>query len=291
MYYHKNKKDLELEEQLNFYYGRRDESFRNLIASLLSRGKIKDKYIDSLLSPQAMKEYDKAFTSITVTSVFNRETRNVEIDKNSSDNYEIYEKLGDGVFDNFIGWYASRRFFPDNTSNEHVKVLHIIRSKYGSKDHFSPIAEKLGFWNFISSSIYQRNHQKKKLLEDVFEAFLGATSYILDKIFCNGIGYAICYDILESIYDEIPISEDFYEMQDDVSKLDQLIMKHKYLGKLEYEFSREDNIAYAKIYQIDSEGYKTFICEGSASIKKDAKKNAAKKALKYFEDLGIKRDD
>ena len=100
----------------------------------------------------------------------------------------------------------------------------------------------------------------------------------------------ICYDILASIYDEIEISEDFYEMQDDVSKLDQLIMKHKFLGKLEYEFSREDNIAYAKIYQIDSEGYKTFICEGSASIKKDAKKNAAKKSLKYFEDLGIKRD-
>jgi dsRNA-specific ribonuclease len=288
--YQRNKKDLELEEQLNFYYGRRDESFRNLIASILFHGKIKDKYIDSLLTPRAMNEYHKAFTSISIFSVLNRETWTVDVDKNSSDNYEIYEKLGDGVFDNFIGWYASRRFFPDNTSNEHVKVIHIIRSKYGSKDLFSPIAEKLGFWDFISSSIYQRNHQKKKLLEDVFEAFLGVTSYILDKVFRNGVGYAICYDILESIYNDIEISDDFYEMQDNISKLDQLMMKNKYLGKLEYEFSREDNIAYATIFQIDNEGYKTFIAQGSASIKKDAKQNAAKKALKHFEELGIKRD-
>jgi dsRNA-specific ribonuclease len=288
--YQKNKKDLDIEEKLNFYYGHRDESFRNLIASILFRGKIKDKYIDSLLTPQAMNEYHKAFTSITISSVLNRETWTVDVDKNSSDNYEIYEKLGDGVFDNFIGWYSSRRFFPDDTSNKHVKVLHIIRSKYGSKDHFSPIAEKLGFWDFISSSIYQRNHQKKKLLEDVFEAFLGATSYILDKVFRNGVGYAICYDILENIYNDIEIPDDFDEMQDSISKLDQLMMKNKYLGKLEYEFSREDNIAYATIFQIDNEGYKTFIAQGSASIKKDAKQNAAKKALKHFEDLGIKRD-
>ena len=45
------------------------------------------------------------------------------------------------------------------------------------------------FWDFISSSKDQRIREKKKLLEDVFEAIIGATYYILD----NNLFYLITH--------------------------------------------------------------------------------------------------
>lgn len=274
-------------EKLIYFNAPRGERFKNLIKKMLVLGKIKDHYISQLLSNEALSIYSKAFTSNSITSYLDPMSLKIEEDKESSNNYEMLEKLGDGVFDNFIGWYAFRRFGNINTVNQ-VKVVHIIRSKYGSKNEFSPIAEKLGFWPFITSSIYQRNHQKKKLLEDTFEAFIGATSFILDSRFRNGVGYAICYDILTSIFDEIKISADFIEMMDSVSKLNQLFMKHRILGKIEYTDERLENLTKVSVFRIINHGKSILIGEGIAAIKKDSKQNAATNALRYLSAIGYK---
>jgi dsRNA-specific ribonuclease len=280
----KNKEN-ENAEKLTFYYGDRHESFYNLIKSLLKKGNIKDHYISSLLTKEAMIEYEKAFTSNSITSYMNSSGK-IETDINSKHNYEIYEKLGDGVFDCFIGFYPYRRF-PDMTSVKDVKVLHIIRSNYGSKKQFSQIAENLGFWDFISSNIYQRNHQKKKLLEDVFEAFLGCTCNILDKEYKIGVGYAICYDILKTIFDDIELSTEFEVMQDYKSRLNEIFNQNKYLGRIKYVDTRDETFAYSIVYRETDRGM-IEIGKGQASIKKDAQQQAAKNGLEFLEHMGIK---
>ena len=272
-------------QKLTPMYAPRGECFKLLIKQLLQRGKLKDHYVDALLTPQAMIIYNNAFTSNSITTHINRQTGKLEEDKTSGNNYEVYEKLGDGVFDNFIGWYASRRFAHLNTV-EQVKVLHIIRSKYGSKKEFAPIAERLGFWPFITASLYQRNNQKKKLLEDVFEAFLGATSYILDKKFRNGVGYAICYDILAYIFDKIEISTDFQELIDSVTKLKEIFDKKKVQGTIFYKDEKIGRLTNVTIFRI-VDGKYIKLSDGTAATKPDAKQNAAKNALAYLKRIGI----
>ena len=279
-------KENENAEKLTFYYGDRHESFYNLIKSLLKKGKLKEHYIESLLTKESMNEYGKAFTSNSVTSYMNVSSGKIESDINSTCSYEIYEKLGDGVFDCFIGFYPYRRF-PNMISVKDVKVLHIIRSNYGSKKQFSQIAENLGFWDYISSNIYQRNHQKKKLLEDVFEAFLGCTCNILDNEYKVGVGYAICYDILKTIFDDIELSTEFEVMQDYKSKLNEIFNQNKFLGRIKYIDTRDDTYFYSSVYR-ETERGTIEIGKGKASIKKDAQQQAAKNALEFLEKIGIK---
>ena len=268
----------DMNEKLTFYYGLRNQSFKNLLWNILKKGKLKEHYINCLLTPEALAEYDKAFTSSTISSHVDPTSGKIEVNKIISNNYETYEKLGDGIFDNFIGWYAFRRFGEVNNL-EQVKLLHIIRSKYGSKKEFAPISESLGFWPYISSSVYARNHEKKKLLEDVFEAFLGVTSFILDKNFRNGVGYAICYDILASIFDNIKFSTDFSEMIDYVTKLKQVFDKVKNV-RIEYQDRKIGDQIHIMIYQRSQNGEYKLIGTGVSTNKKDAKQNAAENALK-----------
>ena len=268
----------DMNEKLTFYYGLRNQSFKNLLWNILRKGKLKEHYINCLLTPEALAEYDKAFTSSTISSHVDPTSGKIEVNKIISNNYETYEKLGDGIFDNFIGWYAFRRFGEVNNL-EQVKLLHIIRSKYGSKKEFAPISESLGFWPYISSSVYARNHEKKKLLEDVFEAFLGVTSFILDKNFRNGVGYAICYDILSSIFDNIKFSTDFSEMIDYVTKLKQVFDKVKNV-RIEYQDRKIGDQIHIMIYQRAQNGEYKVIGTGVSTNKKDAKQNAAENALK-----------
>lgn len=268
----------DMNEKLTFYYGLRNQSFKNLLWNILKKGKLKEHYINCLLTPEALVEYDKAFTSSTISSHVDPTSGKIEVNKIISNNYETYEKLGDGIFDNFIGWYAFRRFGEVNNL-EQVKLLHIIRSKYGSKKEFAPISESLGFWPYISSSVYARNHEKKKLLEDVFEAFLGVTSFILDKNFRNGVGYAICYDILASIFDNIKFSTDFSEMIDYVTKLKQVFDKVKNV-KIEYQDRKIGDQIHIMIYQRAQNGEYKLIGTGVSTNKKDAKQNAAENAFK-----------
>ena len=280
-------KEKQDKDNLRFYYAPRGKAFKDFIKGLILRGNIKPHYATQLLTEYAMQLYSNAFTSNSITSHVDSLTSKIEEDKESSNNYEMFEKLGDGVFDNFIGWYAFRRFGNVATVNQ-VKLIHIIRSKYGSKQEFSPIADKLGFWPFISASIYQRNHKRKDLLEDVFEAFLGVTSFILENRFRTGVGYAICYDILASIFDEISISGDFNTLQDFVSKLNELFQRNKDLGKYEFIDERVDNLVKVTIILIKNGKRIATLGTGTASKKQDAKQKAAEVAFRYLESKNYK---
>ena len=219
------------------YNGSRGEDFKDLITSLLTKGKLKQKYIELLTNENSMKKYGNAFTA--------------ESRAHPEENYERYEQIGDAGAGHFMASYFFRRF-PQLECSAGNKVVSRLRINYGAKKSFSNVAEELGFWQFITcpkdgnipKRKYRTNHMKD-LLEDVFEAFLGCTEHLLDEAFCHGVGYAIVYDILSNIFDKIPISLEYEDLVDAKSRLKEtfdLRWIGAELGKLVYVNTIETSV-------------------------------------------------
>ena len=283
----------------NIYNGIRGQAFKSMISNILSRGRIKPKYIDVLTSVESLKQYDQAFTSSY-------------LDKKN--NYERFEQIGDVTANKFLIWYIYRRF-PQLDCTEGVKVAARIKINYGSRAMFAPVADKLGFWPYISAltegterNVYYRNTNKKDLLEDVFESFIGCTEYLLDKNFRIGVGYAIVYDILKSIYDEIDISLRYEDLYDAKTRIKETFDMYKDLGSWQFievrekEENKEFGITKSYVYQVplgnpntrpirvktgnkpDEVVYQpqpgwVLLGTGTASRKNDAQQHAASQAL------------
>lgn len=217
-------------EASEIYLGFRGDDFKQIIMGLLDRGLLKPKYIDLLTNENNMKEYGIAFTAASADPV---------------NNYERYEQLGDLSANKFIVSYAYDRF-PQIDCTQGVKIAARLRIIYGAKQTFAPLGERLGFWPYISAQVAgteknqkYRTRDKKALLEDAFEAFIGCTEYLLDKTYRRGVGYAIVYDILSSIFNELPMSLRFEDLYDSKTRLKETFDKFKQLGKWDYVYQRE----------------------------------------------------
>ena len=261
-------------------YGDRSINFRNNILTLLKESKIKEKYINILLSDENMKYYNYAFTSNSA----NLNTFLVQ-DESSIENYEIYETLGDAVFKNFIVFYAAKRFNLYETKD--VKIISRIKINYGSDEEFQKTAKYLNFLPYITASVFEFNTVKEKLLEDVFEAFLGVTCDILDNNFQIGVGYSICYDILKYINDKKNIPIDFEELTDSVSLLKEFFDKNKEIGTLEYTYTQHFKTIHCKAFLIKNTGEFEELGNGIDPKKNLARQNAAKNALSYLISSGL----
>lgn len=235
------------ENTTEIYLGSRGNDFKQLIIGLLERGRLKPKYIELLTNESNMTEYGIAFTGATANTV---------------DNYERYEQIGDLSANKFIVSYVYDRF-PQIDCTQGVKIAARLRIVFGSKQTFAPLGERLGFWPYISAQMAgseknqkYRSRDKKALIEDAFEAFIGCTEYLLDKNYRRGVGYAIVYDILASIFDELPMSLKFEDLYDAKTRLKETFDKFKQLGKWEYIYGRENigdegyTQAIATVYQI-----------------------------------------
>lgn len=280
------------DEQKGIYLGSRGSDFKALISSLLRKGGLKSKYIKMLTDPEAMKIYGCAFTSELV---------------DPDNNYQVLEQVGDLSGNKFIVNYMYERF-PQLDCAEGVKVVARLRINYGAKESFCEIARKLGFWEFISATNDLRQRKMKPLLEDVFEAFLGATERILDRRKRVGIGYAIVHDILTSIFNEMHISLRYEDLYDAKTRLKELFDMHESsLGPLVYKEQKRDMITFSTAYRVQGGKYvekvdahgnvsvnkKSIlggkyvkIGEGSAALKADAQQNAATAALETLNKQG-----
>lgn len=283
---------LSCDEQTGIYFGSRGDDFKDLIASLLTKGGLKSRYIKMLTDEEAMKIYGCAFTSELV---------------DPEDNYQVLEQIGDLSGNKFIVNYMYNRF-PQLDCAEGVKVVARLRINYGAKESFAEIARKLGFWEFISATNDLRQRKMKSLLEDVFEAFLGATERILDKRKRVGVGYAIVHDILTSIFNEMDISLRYEDLYDAKTRLKELFDLHEgSLGPLVYKDQKRDMITFSSAFRIDGGKYQEKtdqygnvtvdkkkiiggkyikIGEGSAALKADAQQNAASSALENLKKHG-----
>ena len=287
---------MSIDEQKGIYLGSRGSDFKKLIASLLRKGGLKTKYIKMLTDSEAMSIYGSAFTSDLV---------------DPDNNYQVLEQLGDVAGNKFIVGYMYDRF-PQLNCSEGVAVVARLRINYGAKQSFSEIARKLGFWVFSSATNDLRQRKMKSLLEDVFEAFLGATERILDKRKRVGVGSAIVHDILAAIFDEIDISLRYEDLYDAKTRLKELFDVHESsLGPLVYKERKNDLITFSTVFRVHGGKYAekigddgnstvnkkkiiggkyTPIGEGSAALKADAQQNAAAVALATLSRQGWKKN-
>lgn len=252
----------------------RNVVFKKFIYKLLSIGKLKKIYIDLLTNEDSLKEYNNAFTSNTA---------------HPERNYEVYEQLGDLTANKFIVCYMYNRF-PKLKCSKAVKIVARLRINYGSKQTFSKIADELGFWEYISASEEERNTKKKSLLEDSFEAFIGATEYLLDTKIRNGVGYAIVYDILAKIFDNINISLRYEDLFDAKTRIKELFDHYgkDNIGVLKYEETKnmDTKLTTSMLYQ-EYNGKKTLLAEGIASLKADAQQKSAQIGLRKMKNSGF----
>jgi len=280
-------------DENEIHHGKRDESFSNMIRSILTKSGIQEKYMGKLLDDEALSLYDQGFTSGTA---------------NPDVNYEMYEQLGDVTTNKFIVWYMYNRF-PVLKTPLGVKVVARLRINYGDRQTLSEIGDKLGFWNFITASVDERNHKKKDLLEDCVESFVGVTEFLLDTRFRNGVGYALVYDILTNIFNDIHISlkyEDLYDAKTRVKELFDFYSRDTALdtGSLKFRNAtwvfidtRDDKLSTSSMYFAPSKNQKNPIDNrpradwvhlgtGSAALKKDSQQAAAQQALVYLTRIG-----
>jgi dsRNA-specific ribonuclease len=279
-----------LSEIKGIFLGERGSKFKTLIESLLKQRLKKRKYnggsidiIDILTDDQSMEMYGSCFTSDTV---------------DEENNYQVFEQLGDITANKFIVWYFHRRF-PVLFCAGGVKIVARLRINYGAKQSFCEIAKNLGFWDFISATNDLRRRNMKPMLEDVFEAFIGCTEYIIDQRVGRGVGHVIVYQILQSIFDEKYISLKFDDLFDPKTRLKELFDYNKNdekYGPLVYIETKSDMITYSTVYRVEGGKYHKFqdgsvnkkkiiggthitIGKGSAALKIDAQQHASLEAL------------
>lgn len=277
------------------YMGSRGSDFKKLITSVLKRGNLKDKYIKLLTNKESLRLYSNAFTSELV---------------DSENNYQVLEQLGDLTGNKFIVNYMYKRF-PQLSCANGVKIVARLRINYGAKQSFSEIARKLGFWPFISATNDLRSKKMKPLLEDVFEAFIGVTEMLIDNHKRVGVGYAIVYDILSSIFDEMDISLRYEDLYDAKTRLKELFdLYEDRLGPLVYKDFREEAINHSIVYRVHGGKYEEKILkngtvsvnkkriiggryvklgDGYASLKADSQQKAAENALSFLKNNGISK--
>lgn len=258
------------------YIAPRGEAFNCLIKSILELGKLKKKYIDLLTNEHNIKIYSQVFTHPTV---------------DSETNYEFFEILGDQTVNKSIVWYLSRRY-PFLQSPLGVKIISRLKINLVAKKTFADIGYNLKLWDFVSVDEETRQNRMKKTLEDVFEAFFGATEYILDSQIRNGVGYAICYNIIENLFNDIRISLKYEDLYDAKTRLKENFDYHKkiksgILFNEKYETNKVEKINFVSVYNVYPDGRKNEIGKGSAALKEDAEQRAAENAIQNLKRSGI----
>jgi dsRNA-specific ribonuclease len=264
-------------------WGKRGVEFEGFIKRLIMRGNLTEKYINVLTGPEGMNLYSMAFTNSTA---------------NPTQNYEMMEMVGDATCNTCLVWYFFNKY-PALNNKEGVKTIAKLKIFYAATKTFFMIADRQGFLPFISAREQRLFHLREKTMEDCFEAFFGATAYLLDTYVRQGVGYAICYEIFKSFFDEIVIETRYYKLVDNITKLKELgdshpLFKGSRIMKIEYVKSGFEQRTVGGLVVMDAmltleNGQKVKIGEGKASKGPVASQKAAQDALRRLKSMGIVR--
>jgi len=242
-----------------------------LISRICRRANVKSKYARTLID-NIQPYYVKVFTDSSY---------------DPRDNYEIFEFLGDVTINKFVAWYLFFRY-PQFDCPQGVKVLTRMKINAISKTTFSQIADSLGFWPLIRASETRKNSakSKKSMLEDVFEAFFGATELILDTTYIRGLGSAVCYTILQSLFDEVDFSLKYEDLYDAVTRLKELGDSNPSLLPIEYVQKTNPNVPNEKMTIVFV--HREQLGEAEGPLVDERKKIAAAKAMEILTARGYK---
>jgi dsRNA-specific ribonuclease len=254
---------------VEIYRGIRGTKFTTFLTQVLSLSNLNPQYYNILLDKEGLQLYERVFTHQTADSV---------------NNYEYLEFLGDTTLNKSIAWYLSRRF-PQLNCSEGVKILTRLKINLISKKSFAEFAKQLYFWDFVSADMEIRTLKMDKTLEDVFEAFFGATELLIDERIQRGAGYSICYSIIENLMNTRTISLKYEELFDSKTRLKE-IFDHfgDRLGKIEYDTEKIDRIHYVKILVQGK-----VLGQGSAPLKADAQQRASTQVIERLKKMGFSK--
>jgi len=188
-----------------------DGELMKFVKNFMSKCKIPESVIAQMVDERYKLIYKSAFTAR---------------DFDPTMNYEWYEHIGDAIHAAFIVKYFYYRF-PHFRNNEGVRVVARLRIRYASGKELAKLAEKHGMWEFINASPYLKQRERSSLLEDVFEAFIGAISVVEDKIKKTEYGNDIVHKILKFIYDQEEFDTTFESLFDPKTRLKEFCDKNK----------------------------------------------------------------
>lgn len=230
-------------------------------------------YFDIDMEPNSMTEYIKAFTHSSYTEnkyyEINIKEGNIDntlvpLQKNSSERLEF---LGDTVMKAIIAGYLYKRY-PD----EDEGFMTSLKTQIEDRSSYAKLSAALGFGEFLLISKQTELTMGRitpKLLEDCFEAFMGAT--YLDQ------GFEICRKSIWMILEtQIPYSDYLYKCHDYKGKMQNEFHAMKWLHSKKYddiECKDIDGKKQFKIGIIDNKGH--IIQEGIGASKKEAEQNAS----------------
>jgi dsRNA-specific ribonuclease len=240
------------------------------------------KYVDILTDDKSMQVFMQSFTS----STFDEKT-----------NYEFYEQMGDVTANKFLVYYFYERF-PALMCPLGVKVVARLKINYGSKKTFSRLAEKEGFWPCIRASDEWKDKRRMDLLEDTFEAFIGATEFLIDTRVEKGLGAVVIGSYLNKVFDEEPISLRYTDLYDSKTRLKELFDKYSAeLGKIRYTETKDyDETTFtatttSRITLYPPRGRPETLSVAVGRIKSEAQRAAAENAILVLRERGFHKPE
>lgn len=232
-------------------------TLENLLKDLFVKAKVKRKYISCLTKPECISFYTSAFTDPSF---------------DSENNYLYLKTLGTVSISQIIVWYLNRKY-PELTPQKITQ----LKKNFLEKSKFGEYGQSIGFDQYILRD--EKLNITTKIIQNIFEAFIGTTELLINKHFKFGLGYVIVYKICSSILDEIFVYE---EELDSITKLKELLDVYKSIS-LDRKHSRDENsIFYFEIFYQQQK-----IGNGHAKTIAEAEQQASKQALEFFKERGI----
>ena len=165
-------------------YARWSEDLKHFLRTeMLPRVTTSKDAIEKMLAPEHFSLWEAAFTDST-------------FDPNQDRNYERLELLGDAVLENVYLRYISQSYPSFNESE-----MSELRMNMLSKSVQSQISMSLGIGKYVRTRV----NVGAAIYEDVLEAFFGALEIIGDEAFKFGSGYGMTFNLVVSLYKDIPI--------------------------------------------------------------------------------------
>lgn len=268
---------------------------KEIIQEILEIGNIKKEITNLKIWQQAFihksyyknndfNKYEKFYGNINAVDF---KVDNESIIPLQDDTNEVLEWLGDGILQSVVANYLYKRF-----KNQREGFLTKIRSKLVKTESLAKLALHLNFDKYLIISkhieIICNGRKNARILEDCFEAFLGAM--MTDFGSKNDIdGFQICntfiINVIEQKIDltELIINDDNYK--------DQLMRYYqkefnglipKYEQKTIISSVNDNGIVNKKFHMFVRDNANNVIGEGIGQSKKKAEQLAAKEALMYF---------
>ena len=220
------------------------------------------KYLEVLKQFNIVPNDEKVFEHAFSHSSYTNEKKGNTVD------YERIEYIGDGVLDLIVADLIYRHH-PEMGPGPMSK----LRSALVRRESLANYAREFGFGEAIllgNGEKLNGGNNLDKILEDVFESFIGAT--YLDQ------GFEFVYGLIKNVFENDVINYDLLELTDYKSKLQEFVQADT-RETVTYRVVSEEGPAQNKLFTVEVMWEGSVWGKGQGSSKKKAEQEAAKDAL------------